>query len=247
LTVALTLALLAGAPASTSLDQVARSPRVVQARASQGTAVEQLFKDQGLPYPAPRLYLRAFKREGQLELWAGAAHGTMTRVHTFAICARSGDLGPKRKRGDLQVPEGFYRISQLNPTSSYHLSLRVDYPNRADRARGDAKDPGGDIFIHGDCVTIGCVPIQDEPIEQLFLAVLDTRRRHGTPVTVHLFPARMDAAGMRWLQEQAAQRPELLAFWEELRPAYEAFERDHRIPATRVDPRTGRYLVEAAR
>ena len=90
------------------------------------------------------------------------------------MTAFSGKLGPKNQQGDLQIPEGVYRASVLNPNSSYYLSIGVNYPNQNDRKRGLKKkisNLGGDIFIHGRSVTIGCVPVGDHYIEELFYIV----------------------------------------------------------------------------
>jgi murein L,D-transpeptidase YafK len=140
------------------------------------------------------------------------------------------------------VPEGFYAITQLNPWSSFHLSLRVDYPNRADRRRSQAKDLGGDIFIHGNCVTIGCLPLQDGPIEALYVAVLDAKAA-GAEVEAHLFPARMDEAWLRTLEGPSGPDTEVRGFWDELRGGYTAFEATRVLPGISVDAK-GRYVVK---
>src|SRR5258708_2412399 len=150
---ALALALLS------SLGASAEPPRVRAARAHVGESVRALFASQQAAWPPRALLLRAFKLDGELELWAEPRRGAgYVKLKTWRICARSGGIGPKRREGDGQVPEGFYRISGLNPWSSYHLSLRVDYPNHSDRVLG-RRPLGGDIFIHGKCVTIGCLPL----------------------------------------------------------------------------------------
>ena len=49
--------------------------------------------------------------------------------------------------------------------------MKINYPNRFDKAmaRNDGRYRlGGDIFIHGKAETIGCIPIGDEAIEQLY-------------------------------------------------------------------------------
>ena len=148
-------------------ERQARSARVVAARAEKTETVRALFAAALVPYPPARLFLRAFKREQVLELWAGPKTGSLTLVKTFPVCARSGTLGPKRRLGDLQVPEGAYRIDRFNATSNFYLSLGVDYPNASDRILGTPGRLGGDIFIHGDCVTIGCLPITDDLIKEL--------------------------------------------------------------------------------
>jgi len=86
---------------------------------------------------------------------------TYTLVKNYPICATSGLLSPKRRFGDEQVPEGF------NPQSNFQLSLHVSYPNAADRISG-SKQNLGDIFLDGNCVTIGCIPITDDEIKEVY-------------------------------------------------------------------------------
>src|SRR5690606_40399902 len=111
--------------------------------------VEGLFARAGVAFPPGVLHLRAFKAEDELEVWAASkADEPLTRVARYGICAASGTLGPKRREGDRQVPEGFYRISFFNPKSRFHLSMQVSYPNASDRVLSDPKQPGGEIMIH---------------------------------------------------------------------------------------------------
>jgi len=209
--------------------------------------VEHKFLDKGLHYPAHRLYLRAFKHEGELEMWAADGPGeAMTLVETYPICAASGELGPKRRQGDEQVPEGLYQIHRFNGWSGYHMSLRVNYPNASDRARGLRWKLGGAIMVHGDCVTIGCIPIQNAPIEEVFLATLDASRAGKQRVPIHIFPRRMDARGMAYLEQYAAQdkrREDLEVLWKELEPFYIYFETHHQVPDAIIDTKTGVYTL----
>jgi murein L,D-transpeptidase YafK len=122
------------------------------------------------------LTLVALKEERLLEVWANRAEGPPRRIRSYPFTASSGGPGPKLREGDGQIPEGIYRIESLNPNSRYHLSIKLDYPNAFDRARGeeDGREKlGFDIFIHGKAVTIGCIPIGDEAIEDLFTLVAE--------------------------------------------------------------------------
>lgn len=133
------------------------------------------FTAAGVSYPPRQLTLLALKEERRVELWA-EVDGSPRLVHSYPVLAASGSPGPKLRQGDLQVPEGVYRILWLNPNSSYHLSLKVDYPNAFDRRRARAErrtDLGGDIFIHGRDVSIGCIAIGDTAIEELFVLASD--------------------------------------------------------------------------
>ena len=121
-----------------------------------------------------QLALLAFKQERRLEVWSKTGDGRWLLFKTYPFTAFSGRLGPKLREGDRQIPEGLYQIEYLNPYSSYHLSLKVNYPNAFDKAMGELDgrgELGGDIFFHGNAVTIGCIPIGDAAIEELFYMV----------------------------------------------------------------------------
>ncbi len=217
-----------------------RYARVAAARAHQGGALDRLFERAGVPYPAP-LLVRAFKEEGVLELWAApVGGGPYSRVVSWPFTGYSGDLGPKRRRGDRQIPEGFYRIDGFNGASRYHLSLHLDYPNASDRVRGHRRHPGNNIFIHGNELTNGCIPIGDRAIEQLYVAVLDSQNAgHTTPA--HIFPCRFDApACARRLRTATRPRSALAAFWANLEEGFRHFAVTGTLPVVGVDVE-GRY------
>src|SRR6476659_6148770 len=88
---------------------------------------------------------------------------------TYKVCALAGTLGPKRMEGDYQVPEGFYLIDEFNHQSTYYLSLGINYPNASYRILSDSLRPGSVIYIHGSCVTVGCIPITDQQIDELYI------------------------------------------------------------------------------
>lgn len=130
----------------------------------------------GVTYPPKRLAILVFKRERRVAVWA-TNDGEWRFVRDYPILAASGKAGPKLREGDYQVPEGVYRIGHLNPNSSYHLSMKVNYPNEFDlsMAKGDGRSRlGGDIFIHGKNVSIGCVAVGDRAVEELFTIVAQT-------------------------------------------------------------------------
>ncbi|MBN2400096.1 MAG: L,D-transpeptidase family protein [Candidatus Aminicenantes bacterium] len=221
-------------------DEQNRFPRVRAARNRSQSHLEDLFKKAGLTYPPRRIFLRLFKLEAECELWAAATvDGKLTKIKTYAICASSGELGPKRREGDLQVPEGFYHISVFNPYSNFHLSLKINYPNASDRILSDHRRPGGDIFIHGSCVTIGCIPLRDGPIEEIYLAAVDARSNGQVRIPVHIFPGRMGTLKSQ-LENFSRTKPPLQAFWENLQEGFLYFETKKRLPKITVDG-NGRY------
>jgi murein L,D-transpeptidase YafK len=125
------------------------------------------FEKAGVSYPPQRLTFIALKEEKILEVYASER-----LIRSYPILAASGGAGPKLRQGDGQVPEGIYRINAFNPDSLFHVSMRVGYPNADDKARAredERTNLGGDIMIHGNAVSIGCVAVGDEAAEDLFV------------------------------------------------------------------------------
>jgi hypothetical protein len=152
--------------------------RVAQYGPSARARLGPFFTAAGVPYPPARFLLLGLKRERELQLYAAGPGQDLTFVRSFRILGASGELGPKLREGDRQVPEGVYRIVYLNPNSASHLSLAVSYPNAFDRihAEEDGRDAailGGDIMIHGGSGSIGCLAIGDRAAEDLFVLAAD--------------------------------------------------------------------------
>jgi murein L,D-transpeptidase YafK len=171
-----------------------------------------------------RLFIRAFKQGGKLEIWIQPADNkSFVLFRTYAVVASSGGLGPKRTEGDRQVPEGFYYIDRFNPASSYHLSLGLNYPNADDQKRGRAPF-GGDIFIHGSDVTIGCLPLTDDKIKEVYILAVQARQARQSQIPVHIFPFPLEISRLA-----AESTNPNAAFWQTLQPGYAAFETRHRL------------------
>ncbi len=170
-----------------------------------GDRLMPYFDSADVSYPPERLMLVALKREKRLELWASDA-GAWSYIRTYPVCAASGGAGPKLQEGDLQVPEGIYPLTVLNPNSGFHLSIRIEYPNEFDRSmaeRDGRTNLGGDIYIHGKCVSIGCLAMGDEAIEELFLLVHDVGLEHSeiiiAPVDMRIDSMKFSASdGPAW-------------------------------------------------
>ena len=220
--------------------------RVVDAQLDAKFDLKALFAERGLTYPPRDLYFRLFKQEQVLEVWVRDAPGatTYTLLREYPICAVPGRLGPKTRIDDFQAPEGFYYIEGFNPQSEFHLSLRLNYPNAADRINGVEDAWGGDIYIHGGCSTVGCFPMTDEAIAELYWLAVEARAAGQSIIPVHVFPARLDDNVMRWLAHTFERDPRLIAFWENLREGYAYFEANRQLPAISVDA-SGRYLYAA--
>jgi len=133
-------------------------PRIAIAQKEKDSYLAELYRAKGVVYPPQMVYLRAFKREQLLEVWSKSNSDVkFTLIKIYQVCRQSGGPGPKRKEGDRQVPEGFYQLDRFNERSKFYLSLGLNYPNASDLILSDPDHPGGDIFIHGDCVSLGCL------------------------------------------------------------------------------------------
>ncbi len=222
-------------------DAQLRNQRVKNAYSKKWETLKALLEEKQIKTNDFDLYIRAFKYEGELELFVKNTGENQYRLlKTIPICAKSGGLGPKRKQGDGQVPEGFYEITAFNPNSNYHLSLKVGYPNKSDRIKSST-DPGGDIMIHGFCVTIGCIPLQNDPVEELYVLSVEARHRNRT-IRSDIFPYRFSNNNRVVVEKNRDQ--EVIRFWKSLEKAHLYFEQTHILPKITTD-QAGNYLVNA--
>ena len=132
------------------------------------------FTKAGVAYPPREIALLAFKQERHMQLWARNENQSWRYIHSYPLTAFSGRLGPKLKERDRQIPEGVYRLTTLNPFSSMHLSMMINYPNNFDRlqaSKDGRKRLGSNIFLHGKSMSVGCLAVGDKAIDQLFLLV----------------------------------------------------------------------------
>jgi murein L,D-transpeptidase YafK len=217
-------AALAAAPPETQRSRAAEA-RVAPRLGQEMTAV-------GLRLGAP-VFLRITKAPAVLELWVERTPGgAFARFRNYPICTFSGDLGPKKRVGDGQAPEGFYAVApgRMNPASSYHLSFDLGYPNAFDRSLGRT---GSLLMVHGNCVSIGCYAMGDAAIEEVWTAMAAAMRAGQPFVRVHAFPFPMDQIAAH---RDAANE----AFWANLKQGWDAFEQTKRPPDVSVSG--GRYV-----
>jgi len=179
-----------------------------------------------MKWPPKEMFIRVFKHEKELEVWVSDSVDFYL-YKRYSICKLSGDFGPKRKEGDLQVPEGFYYINDFNPYSKYHLSLGVSYPNQSDKILSPHKDLGGLIYIHGDCVSVGCIAVGDEVIDEIY----NLAKRIKGKIQVHIFPINYRyLKSLRYFDEKMKDRPELFEFEKNLFEGYMYFQDNERLP-----------------
>ncbi len=191
-----------------------------------------------------RILIVAYKNESKLTIFAKKeTEATYKKLKTYDICSKSGQLGPKRKKGDFQVPEGFYHIDRFNPYSSFFLSLGINYPNLSDRRKSNAKDLGGDIFIHGDCVTIGCLPMTNDKIKEIYLYAAYAKNSGQSKIPVYIFPFRMTEENFLNFNKKYKDHKNRIAFWENLKTGFDLFEKEKKELNVRIS-KTGDYLFD---
>ncbi len=181
---------------------------------------------------------RIFKEEAELEIWKKNRDGEYALLKTYPICRWSGDLGPKKKEGDRQAPEGFYTITpgQMNPNSNYYLAFNTGFPNAYDRAMGYT---GSELMVHGDCSSRGCYAMTDEQIQEIYALARESFFGGQKAFQLEAFPFRMTALNMA----KHRNNPNF-AFWKMLKEGYDHFNATHQEPKVAVCER--HYVFDPA-
>ena len=211
--------------------------------------LKKKFEEKKINWPPQSIYIRAFKYNQLMEIWVKGTGKKSYRLYkTETICMQIGTTGPKRQQGDLQIPEGFYYINEFNPNSDYHLSLGLNYPNFSDKIISDSLrpggDPGGDIFIHGNCVSVGCLAINDLPIEELYILSAYARSNGQDFIPVHVFPVKYnDSVSMVYLNKVTMDDKSLRKFENTLKKAFDYFEEKKNLPIILVNKK-GEYIID---
>lgn len=213
-------------------------PKVRKAIKEKEKLVKKLFKDKNIKYGS-KIFIRVFKLDGKLEIWA-LKNKKYTLIKTYQICMPSGVIGPKRAQGDYQVPEGFYHLNHFNPYSSYYLSLGVSYPNKSDKILKSKRDAGGAIYIHGSCVTIGCMPLTDDMIKEVYIIAMESRNNHQYQIPVHIFPCKMDK---KYCKKEMKKYPKNQTFWQNIEIGYKYFENNKVLPKIKINSK-GKYIFK---
>lgn len=228
----------------TFVDYQRSYPRVASALKSKEDSLKAQFAKAGISWPAKQLYIRSFKYDSQLEVWVRNTNLEPYKLFkTYKVCAMAGAIGPKRMEGDYQVPEGFYCINEFNPNSSYHLSLGINYPNASDKVLSDSIKPGGEIYIHGNCVTVGCIPLQNDQIEELYILATMAKSQGQDFIPVHIFPIRYNnRKSFEYLARSTKDNQELQKFVIKIKEVFDYFEEKRKLPLIFVNKK-GDYVV----
>ncbi|CAA6798768.1 MAG: probable exported protein STY0357 [uncultured Sulfurovum sp.] len=147
-----------------------KAPPVVEEVLTSKQRLKRNLADNDFVIYPKNLTLIGLKHEKILEVWT-KKNGKYIHITDYPFTAFSGILGPKFKEGDRQIPEGIYGIGYLNPNSKFHLSMNINYPNAFDKKMAKKENRtnlGSAIMIHGSDKTVGCIPIGNDKIEELY-------------------------------------------------------------------------------
>lgn len=233
-----------GANAYSFIDYQKTFPRPNEAMQRKEDTLQKQFEAKKLVWPAKYVYIRSFKYDSQLEVWVkNDLKEQFQLFKTYKVCALAGTLGPKRMEGDYQVPEGFYYINEFNPKSNYYLSLGINYPNISDKILSDSVRPGSEIYIHGSCVTVGCIPIRDEQIDELYLLAAHAKDQGQDFIPVHIFPIRFNVErSVKFLENLTKDDPGLKKFADKMEDAFDYFDKYKQLPVVMVGEK-GEYII----
>ncbi len=202
------------------------------------------LKQKNLSLQNLNILMVAYKEEGELEMYVKSkTDKSYQKLLTYDICRGSGDLGAKNRQGDYQVPEGFYYINHFNPMSSYFLSLGISYPNLADKRRNPTrttKELGGAIYLHGSCVTIGCIPVTDEYIKEIYVLAVQARANGQAKIPIYVFPFRFTKENT---ENFYAKNTNLVRFWDNLKIGYDFFEKNKKKLSFQINAK-GNYIFD---
>ncbi|WP_132777284.1 L,D-transpeptidase family protein [Sphingobacterium alimentarium] len=216
-------------PTPTS-SHTADEDRVQTALQDKGKSMQQHLTLHQLDSTNLHLLFVAYKDIDRLDVFAKSTRDTAyKRIQQYKICARSGQLGPKKAEGDKQVPEGFYHINRFNPKSKFYLSLGLNYPNAYDRAQ---QYTGSDIFIHGKWETVGCLPMTDELMKEIYLYALWAKESGQEKIPVYIFPFEMTDENMEKYKSQVEEST--FSFWQNIQEGYLLFQKNHQELSTKV-------------
>ena len=226
------------------IDYQKKFPRVMNALKTKEDTLKKQFAKENLQWPPKQLYIRSFKYDSQLEVWVRNNNKENYKLFkTYKVCALSGNLGPKRIQGDYQVPEGFYYINNYNPKSEYHLSLGINYPNASDLLLSDSARPGSEIYIHGKCTTVGCIPIMDIPMEELYILTSYAKQNGEDFIPVHIFPIKYNVVkSSEKLNLITKDDREYRLFTEKLKEVFDYFEQHKQLPIISINNQ-GDYVI----
>ncbi len=121
------------------------------------------------------------------------------------------------------------------------MSLGLNYPNEADRRKSNATNLGSDIFIHGSCVTIGCMPMTDDKIKEIYIYSIEARNNWQLKIPIYIFPFKMTDSNHLQFKNINKKNPSLILFWDNLKTGYDKSKLENIALKIKVN-KNGNYL-----
>ncbi len=240
-----------------------RTPSYIKKRLAKliGESVKEKCIEIGVNYPPKFVMYRFFKLEGEFEIWvANRRSDTLKMLALIPVCAADFTPGTKLREGDGKTPEGFFNSTLLYGSSYSFMWMKLnnkeiddfgnvrkgssfkiclDYPLAIDRARTKKilpnYSPGGQICIHGNCVSAGCISFENKDFLPVFYtAATHNQSAYGKP-KIHIFPFRFTPKLKEKysIKVHSKMSPEqLIEFWNKIEKGYNLFEKNHKAMRT---------------
>ena len=188
-----------------------------------------LLKNSSLIYDDLDILFIAYKSELEFQFWAKSRNkdSSYKFISSYPITDSTVSIvGPKSKYGDSRTPEGIYSVI-FYPSfrwSDFYLAFRITYPNNLDLARRKywniGAKAGGDINLHGCCISIGCIPVGNPVVEEIFFVTRENQIQNSN-ISIMIFPYKFDNKDTKKSHyEKYDNNLKLIEFWKSLEVIY---------------------------
>lgn len=223
------------------LDEQLQYSRVKAAYQEKKPIIHDKLTSMDLSLINVNVLIKAYKYEQIVHVYVKSKSEKEWRLYEeLPFNCTSGDLGPKRQEGDYQIPEGYYHVNHFNPYSNFHLSLGVSYPNKADKIKSTFPKKGGAIYMHGGCATIGCIPIENEPIKELYVLAVLAKNNGQLEIPIHILPFQYND---KIFAQACELYPRHKIFWNNLFEIEKVFTASNILPDIGINS-TGDYYIK---
>lgn len=123
--------------------------------------------------------------------------------------------------------------------------MGLNYPNISDKYFADKTQPGSDIFIHGACVSVGCISITDDKIKELYTLANQATKNGQQNIRIDIFPFKFNI-GNKNILSQHTDYQQHQTFWKNLKNIYTDFEKSNRLNPVDVTANGSYYIVKDA-
>jgi len=97
-------------------------------------------------------------------------------------------------------------------------------------------------MIHGNCVTIGCIPITDDKIREVYVLAVEARNKGQENIPIHIFPTKLTKEKLAAIKSEFPDKQTGI-FWDNLKEGYDKFEATKLVPDFSID-KMGKYVFK---